>query len=123
MILADTSVWIDHFRHGDPVLSKHLMNGRVLIHAFVIGELACGHFNNRQQVFDLLGLLPSAKVATHNEVLYMIEQLKLMGRGIGYVDACLLASCKLMDAQLWTRDKRLLALALDHLIAYEEIKH
>lgn len=123
MILVDTSVWIDHFRYGDAVLSEHLINGRVLIHSFVIGELACGHFNNRQQVFDLLGLLPSAKVATHSEVLYMIDQLKLMGRGIGYVDACLLASCKLMDAQLWTRDKRLLALALDHLIAYEEIKH
>ena len=77
-------------------------------HPFVIGELACGNLGNRSEVLALLKSLPKAPVATDAEVLFFIERHELMGRGIGYVDAHLLAASKLAgSARLWTRDKRL----------------
>lgn len=112
MILVDTSVWIDHFRKGDAALGEALMNGEVLTHSFVIGELACGNVGNRRQVLELLGELPRAREATHEEVMAMVESRRLMGRGLGYVDVHLLASSLLTrDTRLWTRDKRLAAVA------------
>ena len=111
MILVDTSVWIDHLRSGDPHLAELLDRDVVAIHDFVIGEIACGNLNNRQKVLSLLSLLPRCEPATHQEVLFFIDQNSLMGRGIGYIDACLLAAATLGSAKLWTRDKRLAALA------------
>ena len=58
----------------------------MLIHPWVIGELACGNLHNRQQVLELLQGLPAATVASDAEVLLLIERERLMGRGIGYVD-------------------------------------
>jgi predicted nucleic acid-binding protein len=120
MILVDTSVWVDHLRAGDARLIELLEVGQVLVHPFVIGELACGNLHNRTETLTLLGDLPFGPVASDREVLYFIEQHALMGRGIGYVDAHLLASVALGDSvRLWTRDKRLgatsarLALAFD----------
>lgn len=92
MILVDTSVWIDHLRAGDEGLIALLSGNQVLTHPFVIGELACGNLANRREVLRLLGDLPKAPVATHAEVLFFIEQHALMGRGIGYVDAHLIAA-------------------------------
>ncbi len=112
MILVDTSVWIDHLRSGDEDLTALLNRSQVLVHPFVLGELACGNLANRDEVLGLLKDLPRSPVATDNEVLIYIEQQTLMGRGIGYIDAHLLAAVALEGtARLWTRDKRLHAVA------------
>ncbi|MGZ5120624.1 MAG: type II toxin-antitoxin system VapC family toxin [Burkholderiales bacterium] len=114
MILVDTSVWVDHFRKGAPQLASVLENSEVLMHPFVLGELACGNLVNRSEVLRLLGDLPLAPVAADIEALTFIENHALMGRGIGYVDVHLLASLVLAgDAQIWTRDRRLAVVAKD----------
>lgn len=108
MILVDTSVWIDHLRTGDDGLVKLLNGAQVSIHPFVIGELACGNLRDREKVLALLSDLPRSAMATGDEVLHFIEQNHLMGRGIGYVDAHLLAAVTLDGtSRLWTRDKQL----------------
>jgi predicted nucleic acid-binding protein len=112
VILADTSVWIEHFRRGDQQLMIALDEGQVLMHPFILGELACGNFRNRAETIELLAQLPVTRVATHEEVMAMIDGRALMGRGIGYVDVHLLAASALTpDARLWTADKRLAAVA------------
>lgn len=112
MILVDTSVWIDHLRSGDKKLAHLLNSTQVLTHPFVIGELTCGNLSNRTEVLALLADLPRVVAATDEEVLFFIEQHQLMGRGVGYVDAHLLSSTFLgSPAKIWTRDKRLAALA------------
>lgn len=119
MILVDTSVWIDHLCVGDAELVTLLNNSRVLMHPFVLGELACGNLRNRTEVLALLKDLPRLAIATDDEVLFFIERHTLMGRGIGYVDAHLLAAVILSGvARLWTRDKRLQAVALSLVQAY-----
>ncbi len=111
MILVDTSVWVEHLRHGLPRLATHLQEGAVLIHPWVIGELACGNLRNRSQVLELMQGLPAATVASDAEVLLLIERDRLMGRGIGYMDAHLLASARLSHCRLWTQDRRLAGVA------------
>lgn len=111
MILVDTSIWVDHLRSGVPQLTAALQAGEVFIHPWVIGELACGNLRDRGRVLQLLQGLPAARVATPAEVLALIEQHQLMGRGIGFVDAQLLASAKLTHCTLWTQDRRLADLA------------
>jgi len=84
----------------------------VLTHPFIVGELACGNVQNRETVLTLLHALPGAPVATDEEVLFLIDRHRLYGLGIGYIDAHLLSSVSLAEsAELWTRDKRLLASA------------
>lgn len=108
MILVDTSVWIDHLRRGEPVLVGLLNAGRVLMHPFVIGEIALGALRHRARVLDLLNDLPSATPATDPEVLSFIAAHKLFGRGIGYVDTHLLAATQLTaGASIWSKDQRL----------------
>ena len=120
MILVDTSVWVEHLRHGLPRLATLLQEGKLLIHPWVIGELACGNLRNRGEVLELLQGLSAASVASDSEVLLLIEREQLMGRGIGYADAHLLASAKLSHCQLWTQDKRLAALAQEQGLAMPE---
>ncbi len=113
MILADTSVWIDHLRSGNPALAALLDTGMVLAHPFVLGEIALGHLRHRDVVLSALAALPQASVATDAEVRHFIEHHALFGRGIGYVDAHLLAAVQLTDrAQLWTSDGRLHGVAV-----------
>jgi len=112
LILVDTSIWIDHLRQGLPALSQALETNSVLIHPWVIGELACGTLKNRQHVLSLLKGLPGSTVASPSEVLILIESHQLMGRGIGFVDAQLLTSAKLSRCGLWTADRRLKELAI-----------
>jgi hypothetical protein len=108
MILVDTSVWIDHLRSGDDDLVALLNTSQVLIHPFVHGELACGNLQNRSEVLALLRDLPRISVASDDEVVFFIERHALMGKGIGYVDAHLLASLTLDGtSRLWTGDRRL----------------
>jgi len=107
MVLADTSVWVEHLRRGEPRLAALLEAGDVLRHSFVIGELACGHLRQRAKILGLLAALPAVDEATHDEVLVFIERHKLQGRGLGLIDMHLLASCALAGSPLWTLDARL----------------
>jgi len=118
LILVDTSVWIDHFRSGDAHLSTLLDHGMVQTHDSIIGEIACGNLKNRQQTLYLLSCLPRCAMTSPNETLFFIERHGLMGRGIGYIDASVLASAVLVQANLWSRDRRLMALATELGCAY-----
>ena len=112
MILVDTSVWVDHLRGGDAVLKDLLESGEVVTHPFVIGELALGNLRHEDRILGSMRDLPQAAVANDEEVLRFISQHALGGRGIGYVDAHLLAATRLTPgSRLWTRDKRLLGVA------------
>lgn len=106
-MLVDTSVWVDHLRRSDPALSVLLNRGEVECHPFIVGELACGFLHRRSEVLLLLQRLPHVALAAHEEVLTLIERHGLMARGIGWIDAHLLASASLAGSLLWTRDRRL----------------
>lgn len=119
MILADTSVWIDHFHSEDSRLVALLDRREVLMHLMVIGELACGNLPNRTVTLTRLKRLPMSQIAPDDTVLSLIERHRLMGRGIGYIDVHLLASVAIDNsALLWTRDRRLGDAAADLSIAY-----
>ncbi len=108
MILADTSVWVDHLRRHNPTFVQLLDIREILVHPFVIGELALGYLEPRSVILDDLRTMPQALVASHDEVLELIHQHRLFGLGIGYVDAHLLAAARLtLGTSLWTQDKRL----------------
>lgn len=116
--MVDTSVWVSHLRYGDAHLQELLRDGLVACHPFVIGELACGNLQRRREILTLLQALPSAQVAGDEEILEFIEQRRLMGRGVGFVDVHLLASVILTAIPLWSTDKRLREVALDLGISY-----
>ncbi len=112
MVLADTSIWIDHFRRNDLRLAHLLELGDVAMHPFIIGELLLGRVPKIAEMIDDLNTLPKAMLASPDEVLSFIAVRKLPGSGIGYVDAHLLAAAALTpETSIWTRDKRLLAAA------------
>jgi predicted nucleic acid-binding protein len=124
VILVDTSIWIDHLRSGDAILTELLVNSAVLAHPWVIGELALGNLSRREEVLGLLGWLPQATVARDDEILRLITQKTLYGAGIGYVDAQLLAATRLTpDTRLWTRDKRLSAITGRLGLAFQPSSH
>ncbi len=110
-MLVDTSVWVKHFRHGEPRLSALLNEGHPLCHPFIIGELACGNLNRRAEILRRLSDLPQLPVAEHYDVMNLIEAHSLMGVGIGWIDAHLLAAAILAATPLWTMDKCLAACA------------
>ena len=120
MILPDTSVWIDHLARPNPEMVDHLNAGQVMLHPFVVGEIALGNLRDRQRVMWFLARVQAARLARTEDVLALIDQRALGGSGIGYVDAHLLASCLLTGGcRLWTQDRRLRMvadrLALSHL--------
>lgn len=122
MIIVDTSVWIDHLRTTDPTLVALLGDGSPYVHPFVLGELALGNLRDRSTVLGLLERMPQALVAEPHEVLRLITGHALHGLGIGYVDAHLLASAKLMaGARIWTRDRRLAAVSEQLGLSYRPI--
>ncbi|HSV04415.1 MAG TPA: PIN domain-containing protein [Phenylobacterium sp.] len=119
MILADTSIWVDHFRTADLGFTRLLDGGEVLVHPFVIGELCLGNAPPWDPALAQLALLPATVMATDAEVMGLISAERLFGRGIGYVDAHLLAATRLTpEAKLWTRDGRLHRAAVDLGVAY-----
>ena len=108
MIVADTSIWIDHLRAGNKQLQELLHQGQIAIHPFIIAELAIGSLKERSKTLALLDLLPQVRVAHLSEVRHLIEVRRLYGFGIGLVDAQLIASVLISaPAVLWTRDKQL----------------
>jgi predicted nucleic acid-binding protein len=113
MILADSSIWVDHLRRKDRAMEARLGERSIVIHPFIIGEVALGYLEHRAEVLLRLHWLPRATAADTSEVLRFVDRHKLIGTGIGYVDAHLLVSCRLTpDTLLWTRDKRLHAVAI-----------
>lgn len=124
MILVDTSVWVDHLSRGDPRLVDLLERSVVMMHPFVVGELACGSLHDRASILELLQDLPAAAVAQGDEVLQFIDRQDLHGGGIGYVDVHLLASVALTEgAKIWTRDKRLRLVAEMLGCGYQDTAH
>lgn len=117
MIVADTSVWIDHLRRHNVLLARRLEEGVIGVHPCVIGELACGGLKSRTQVLHFLASLPRVPAASFNEVIHFIESRKLMGRGIGWTDAQILAGCILGRARMWTLDNRLRQIAEELMVA------
>ena len=121
MILVDSSIWIDYLRSGDVALARLLEESSVLTHPFILGELALGNLRQREQILDDLQTLPEIIPATDDEVMHFINTNRLYGKGIGYVDAHLLASVRLVPgSRIWTRDKRLDALAREMNIAHSQ---
>ncbi len=121
MMLVDTSVWVNHFRQENPRLSQALVDGHVLMHPFVVGEIACGNLRSRPSVLCDLERLPSAVAADHEEVLGFLDRYKLFGTGISWIDAHLLASARLSNCRLWTLDSHLLTAATTLHLGYSAI--
>ena len=120
MILVDTSVWADHLRSKVDFLSQLLSRRRIKSHPFVVGEIALGSMASRRGVLAHLSRLPMVPVASPLEVMHLIEERQIYGRGIGYVDVHLLASCLLETGTLlWTRDKRLQRVAATLGLSYD----
>lgn len=117
-VLVDTSIWITHLAKGSASLRALLEEAKVLCHPLIVGELACGNIGNRVEILSLLRDLPQARLAEHDEVLQFIESRRLAGRGLGFIDAHLLASSVLSQAPLWTADKRLREAAAELGLAY-----
>jgi len=110
MILADTSIWVEHFKKGSRVLAALLDSGRVLVHPWVLGELALGGVSH--EALALITALPGAATAADDELLSFIARERLAGSGIGYVDTQLLASTRLTpDVRLWTAEGKLRTVA------------
>jgi len=113
MILADTSIWIDYLRGGNAAMRSLIQNGRIVMHPFVVAEIALGSLQNRRKTLALMEMLIPVQVAQLNEVRRMIEAQSLYSKGIGLTDAHLVASCLLTpQTQLWTRDAALDRVAL-----------
>ena len=107
MVLVDTSVWVEHFRSGVGHLSELLLDGRVVTHLVVIGELSCSGLCNRSEILLLMESIPRMRGVNRHELGYFIEQAALAGVGLGLLDAELLACVKLDGAELWSWDRRL----------------
>jgi hypothetical protein len=111
LVLLDTSVWIDHLNRGDGRAASLLVQGDVVCHPLVIGELACGSLTRRSEILGLLGALPQATQATHVEVVGFIDRHRLHGKGLGLIDMHLLWAATSQSHVLWTLDRRLRQMA------------
>jgi predicted nucleic acid-binding protein len=118
MVLVDSSVWIAHFRDGQPELADLLMDGLVFMHPFICGELACGNLKNRVTLLSDLSLLPRAHRASDADVMHLIDVRRLWGRGLGWVDVHLLAAALVSNCRFWTLDKRLDSAASELALSY-----
>jgi predicted nucleic acid-binding protein len=122
MVLVDPSVWVSHLRQGNDRLAALLEEGVVCCHPYVIGELACGNLRNRAEILSLLRALPAAAVADHDEIMAFIDENRLVGRGLAYVDVHLLGSAVLSGVGLWTADRRLAEAAAALGVGYGRIQ-
>jgi len=119
VVIVDTSIWVTHLRQGSRQLEELLLDAQVVCHPFIIGELVCGNIKQRAEFLSLLQSLPMVPMVEPDELLFFIERHALMGRGIGFVDAHLLASAHVSRTPLWSSDKTLESAAVELKIAYE----
>lgn len=122
IVLADTSVWIDHWRRGNPRFASLLAGDLVLVHPFVVGELALGVLDPRPAVLEELKRLRTARLADHEEVLGLVERRGLWNRGLGWIDVHLLASAMLERAHFWSLDKPVARAAADLGLALASVR-
>ena len=119
LILVDTSVWIDSFQKGFAAVDKITNEPEICVHQFIVGEFAVGNLGNRHKVIDILNNLYHVKIIDHKEVLNLVKEKKLYGKGIGYIDCHLLASAVAMpNTLLWTHDRRLRSAAIQLGVAF-----
>ncbi len=122
MVLVDTSVWI-RFLSGRSQyavgLDELLSRGEVYGHDFVYGELLIGDKGGRQALLADFELMHQAPMVPHREVVAFVRQRRLAGRGVGWVDAHLLASALVGRLTLWTADQRLATIARELSISYD----
>jgi predicted nucleic acid-binding protein len=104
-VLADTSVWVDYLRHKNAPILAPLNLGDVVMHDYVVGEMALGGLS--QAKLAMLSRMRRCHCASHDEVMHLIAERNLAGRGLGYVDSHLLAAALIDRLQLWTLDKAL----------------
>ncbi|MEO6091788.1 MAG: type II toxin-antitoxin system VapC family toxin [Novosphingobium sp.] len=120
MIVVDTSVWIDHFRRPDRALAERIAEGDICLHPYVLGELLLGGVPARSDIAKQLDILARPPVASASEAAAFITWAELAGTGIGFVDANLLISAKLLpDGRILTGDKHLHAQATRLGLAFE----
>lgn len=123
-VLVDTSVWVHHFRHGEPALADLLQADRVLVHPMVLGEIACGTPPARERTLQWLSQQQQPIQAGLQEVMALIGREQLYGLGCGLVDLTLLASTLMTPgASLWTRDGSLLKLVERFNVRYQVAAH
>jgi predicted nucleic acid-binding protein len=121
VILADTSIWVDHLARGNEAMASLLAAEAILMHPFIVGEIALGSLPRRTEVLRDLDQVPKAVIADHADVLFFIERHNISGAGIGYVDAHLLVATTLtVEARLWTRDRKLQTVAEKRAISANE---
>lgn len=121
MVIADTNIWCDFFRHGDRTLASLIENDFLAIHPLIIGELSVGMLPNRKQTIKDLQNLPTIRTISDTEALTMIEERQLFGQGVQWNDILILgAVLTTPGALLWTRDRRLAAIATDYQISYHQ---
>jgi len=120
MILVDTSVWANHLRSPEPRLDALLANYGVILHPFVLGELACGNLPKRSETIAYLEELPIAMVASELEVRHLLESRRLWGTGLGWIDMHLLASALIEESNLWTADRAMAGAAKQLGIAFPD---
>ena len=113
MILVDTSIWINHFNKSSAGLTRLLNSVRVCMHPFIFGELSCGNISNRSEILALLKSLPLVDTALDEEVFALVENKKLYGIGLGFIDVHLLTSALISNVKIWTADKSLNKAALN----------
>lgn len=112
MIILDTSIWVEHFRRGDPRLANLIENDEIVLHPYVHGELLLGGIAANRSASAELQIMPVAPVASANEAAAFIAWAKLAGTGVGYVDAHILMSARLLpNGKVMTLDKDLRAQA------------
>ena len=114
MILVDSSVWIDHLRLSNSRLCVLLENHEVLMHTMILGELACGSLQHRNQRLRQWQDLPRLPSVPDDEAIRFIDHHSIMSRGLGFIHVHLLASVAATPAtRLWTRDRTLGEIAAD----------
>ncbi len=104
MILADTSLWVDHFHARSREVLDLLLAGQLATHPFVVGELLAGNLPERTRSVRQLLAIPTLAAVEHQEVVELVDRNTLYGRGLSWIDAHLLASCLASGTPLLTRD-------------------
>jgi predicted nucleic acid-binding protein len=122
VVLVDTSVWINHFKSGNNYLSDLLLRQKVLVHPFVVGELACGSLKNREIILQYLDDLPKSLCPDHDEAINFLNARELYSKGLGWIDINLLLSTIYSESKLWTMDQRLRAIAIKSGVNYSPIR-
>ena len=107
MIIPDSSVWVEMFRREDAALEGVLLGKQAELHPFVLGELACGNLGSRKRTLSMLMRLRPAPVVPHGVVVRLVEQQRLYGQGLGWIDMHLLAAAVVGARGLMTYDERL----------------